>query len=210
MTPGTDSSSNERTRQSKVARIIQEYDLTGMDEDLVTSWTGEDGERRSLRELAEYVNHELLRTAMEKAGMAPLDGEVENTHRLLTDDETTVGSQIEAESALEREGIDVDQLSRDFVSHQAIHTYLTKYRNIDGPSSRSDHDQVRKAINTIQSLRNRLVTVAEKSLQSLCNTGRISISDFSVLVDIRVFCEECGTQTDIVELLKNGGCECQD
>jgi hypothetical protein len=36
------------------------------------------------------------------------------------------------------------------------------------------------------------------------------LGDFSLLVDVRVFCEECGTQRPIVELLEHGGCECQD
>lgn len=210
MTTHKDGDSSDRTRRrSKVARIIQEYDLTGMEEELVTLWTGLDGERYSLRDLAEYVNHELLRTAMENAGMSPLDGEVENTYRLLTDDDTTAGMQIEAKSALEHEGVDVDQLSRNFVSHQAIHSYLTKYRDVDFPCDTADTNQVEKTSETITRLQNRLVAVAENSLQSLQKTDRISLGDFNVFVDVRVICEECGAQTSIIDVLKDGGCECQ-
>lgn len=210
MTTSEDGDSSDRTRRrGKVARVIQEYELTGMDEELVSLWTGEDGERSSLRDLADYLNRELLRTAMEQTDMTPLDGEVENTYRLLSDDEATVGTRIEAESALDRNGIDVEKVSRDFVSHQAIHTYLTKYRDVDGPGTDSESDQVAKTIETIQRLRSRLVAVAENGLQSLRDTERISLGDFSLLVDVRVFCEECGTQRPIVELLENGGCECQ-
>lgn len=210
MTTRNDENSDEETHQrSKVVRIIEEYELTGMEEELVALWTGAEGERHSLRDLAEYVNQELLRTAMENEGMTPLDGEVENTYRLLTDDDTTAGTRIEAESALEREGIDVDKISRDFVSHQAIHTYLTKYRDVEGPNTASDSDKREGTVETITRLQNRLVAVAENSLLSLRKTGRIALGEFSVLVDVRVFCEDCGTQTPITELLENGGCECQ-
>lgn len=210
MTTEEGDSSDQPKRRSKVARVIQEYELTGMDEELVRLWTGADGERQSLRDLANYVNRELLRATMEQADMTPLDGEVENTYRLLTNDETTAGTRVEAESTLERNGIDIDSLSRDFISHQAVHTYLTKYRNVDRPSTDSETDQVSKTVETIQRLQSRLIAVAENSLQSLRDTNRISLGNFSLLVDVRVFCEECGTQRPIVELLEDGGCKCQD
>lgn len=210
MTSENEDSADHTRRRSKVDRVIHEYGLAGMDEQLVTRWTGENGNRSSLRDLADYVNRELLRTTMEQADMAPLDGEVENTYRLLTDDETTVGTRIEVESTLDRQGIDVEKLSRDFVSHQAVHTYLTKYRDVNSPRSDSESDQVSKTVETIQRLQSRLVAVAENGLQSLRDTDRISLGDFSLLVDIRVFCEECGTQRPIVELLEDGGCECKD
>lgn len=196
-------------QQSKVARVIRDYELNGMGDELVANWTENGDDQSSLRELAVHLNQTVLRAAMETAGMSPLDGEVENIYRLLTDGETSAGSQVEAETALSREGVAVDELEQDFVSHQAIHTYLTKYRDVEWRSQTDDEDRVAKTVGVVQRLQSRLTTVSERSLRKLRDAGRISLGDFDVLVDVRVFCEDCGTQRDIVDLLTEGGCGCE-
>ena len=196
-------------QRSKVARVIRDYELNGMGDELVANWTEKGDDQSSLRELAVHLNQTMLRAAMETAGMSPLDGEVENIYRLLTDDETSAGSQVEAETALRREGVAVDQLEQDFVSHQAVHTYLTKYRDVEWRSQTDDEDRVDKTVGVVQRLQSRLTTVSERSLRKLRDAGRISLGDFDVLVDVRVFCEDCSTQRDIVDLLTEGGCGCK-
>lgn len=193
---------------SKVSRLIDEYALSGIDEQLIDSWTDDRDDRRSLRDLADYFNRELLRAAMESADMTALDGEVANTYRLLTAEDVSTGVRTQAETTLERNGIDVETLTHDFVSHQAIHTYLTKHRGVEHPSESTEEDRVENTENTIQRLRSRLVAVAEKRLRSLRDTGTITLGTFSVLVDVRVVCEDCGTHADVRTLLADGGCDC--
>jgi hypothetical protein len=192
---------------SKVDRLLTEYSLSGMDEQLIASWTGDADERRSLRDLAEYFNRELLRAAMAEAGMTTLDGEVANTYRLLTAEDVSTGVRTQAETTLERNGIDPQRLRTDFVSHQAIHTYLTKQRGVEHPSEPVG-DRAGKTERTIRRLGSRLVAVAEKRLRSLRDAGTITLGTFSVLVDVRVVCEDCGTHTDVPTLLGDGGCDC--
>ena len=192
---------------SKVDRLLTEYSLPGMDEQLIASWTGDADERRSLRDLAEYFNRELLRAAMAEAGMTTLDGEVANTYRLLTAEDVSTGVRTQAETTLERNGIDPQRLRTDFVSHQAIHTYLTKQRGVEHPSEPVG-DRAGKTERTIRRLGSRLVAVAEKRLHSLRDAGTITLGTFSVLVDVRVVCEDCGTHTDVPTLLGEGGCDC--
>ena len=192
---------------SKVDRLLTEYSLPGMDEQLIASWTGDADERRSLRDLAEYFNRELLRAAMAEAGMTTLDGEVANTYRLLTAEDVSTGVRTQAETTLERNGIDPQRLRTDFVSHQAIHTYLTKQRGVEHPSEPVG-DRAGKTERTIRRLGSRLVAVAEKRLRSLRDAGTITLGTFSVLVDVRVVCEDCGTHTDVPTLLGDGGCDC--
>ena len=192
---------------SKVDRLLTEYSLSGMDEQLITSWTGDADERRSLRDLAEYFNRELLRAAMAEAGMTTLDGEVANTYRLLTAEDVSTGVRTQAETTLERNGIDPQRLRTDFVSHQAIHTYLTKQRGVEHPSEPVG-DRAGKTERTIRRLGSRLVAVAEKRLRSLRDAGTITLGTFSVLVDVHVVCEDCGTHTDVPTLLGDGGCDC--
>lgn len=211
MSPGSDDperrSPGPDPTRSKVGRLIEEYGLDGLGDELVESWTAED-ERRSLRALAESFNHRLLRAAMENASAEHLQGEVENTYRLLTDDETSAGARTQAAATLERKGIDVDRLRRDFVSHQAVHTYLTRYRGVEHAEETTDDDAVESALQAILRLQSRLVAVVEKNLDALRGTGRLTLGSFEVLVDVRVYCDDCGKQYPIHELFDRRGCDC--
>ncbi|SIR64560.1 hypothetical protein SAMN05421858_3093 [Haladaptatus litoreus] len=195
---------------SKVERVISDYQLDDMGETLETYWTGEADEQYSLRELADFFNRAVLRTALEQANASLLSGEVENTYRLLTDTTVSSGIRAETENSLAREGIDVERLKRDFVSHQAIHTYLTKYRDVSHESETDDAETHReKATDTIRRLQNRTVAVTETTLENLRNTERIALSDFDVLSDVRVVCNSCGRSYPVDDLLEAGGCECE-
>ena len=46
-------SNGTRKRGTKVARLIEKYELSGMGAELEAAWTGESGERTSLRDLAD-------------------------------------------------------------------------------------------------------------------------------------------------------------
>ncbi|MFC7045761.1 rod-determining factor RdfA [Halobacteriaceae archaeon GCM10025711] len=192
--------------RSKVGRVIAEYDLTGLGDELVAYWTGENEERYSLRKLADVFNQRVLAAALESVGENPLDGEVENTYRLLTDDDVSQGMRIQTRNRLERVGLDVDDLTSDFVSHQAIHTYLTKYQEVAYEAEETD--QVAKDRERISRLENRLSAVIEDALDRSRRADRIALEAFDVFVDSRVLCEECGTTYTVDELFENGGCDC--
>lgn len=211
MTSSEAPSDSAATQQnSKVARVIDKYDLSGLGEEIEASWTNDDEERRSLRELANYFNKQVLQAAMERAGMSPLEGEAGNTYRLLAGNDVSGGARRSAEKSLEREDIDPEELRRDFVSHQAIYTYLTKYRGVSRPSeSEPDETQMEKDARTIRRLKNRVVAVTEKTVENLRDTERLTLGDFDVLVNVRVYCNDCGTQRAVSDLFAAGGCECQ-
>jgi hypothetical protein len=196
-------------KRSKVGRLIDEYGLEELDDELSRLWTTDSDEQQSLRELAETFNHRLLRTRMEESGANPLEGEVENMYQLLTGEETSAGARTQAESRLERLEIDVDDLKQEFVSHQAIHTYLTEFRGVERSESTTGAETVENVLQSIQRLQNRLVAVVENSLRSLKNTGRVTLGSFDVLVDLRVYCKDCDNQYSIRKLLENRGCECE-
>ena len=195
-------------RRSKVGRVIAERELDGLGHQLEAYWTGEGAEEYSLRELADHFNQCVLEAALRAAGEDPLDGEAENLYELLTGDEVTSGTQIQAEHRLGRAGVDVDQLRDDFVSHQAVHTYLTKYRNVDSPSNDADA-RVESSRETVQQLRNRLQAVTETTISTLLRAGELSLGDFHVYVDVRVTCTDCQTQYPVTELFDAGSCECE-
>ena len=199
-----------RVTNSKVGRVIEEYELAGVGEELEQRWLAEE-EQQSLRELAEWFNQQVLHEAMKNADEDPLEGEVENTYRLLTDDDVTKGTRTQTQKTLERNGIDVGSLEADFVSHQAVHTYLTKYRNVEYPAQEADEeDQISKIEETIQRLKNRTKAVTESTLERLARNGSLKLGTFEVSVDVRVTCEDCGTYVRIEELLAQGGCDCSE
>lgn len=195
-------------RRTKVARLIEEYDLHRLESSLVDRWTTDEG-RLSLRELADYVNRHLIRTEMEAAGMQPLDGEVENLYRLLEDDDVSSGARVEAERRLEKEGIDIEGLRSDFVSHQAVHTYLTKTREVESPTSATGQP-IAKSQRSIQRLQNRTSAVLENTLTTLQGHDEFSLPGFEVFVDIQVVCTECRSQYDVIDLLVQQGCGCTE
>lgn len=205
--------SDESTERSspgpepKVKRVIRDYELEGFDDRLVEGWLGEDGDRQSLRDLARELNKAILRAAMRESGIRPLDGEVENLYRLLTSDEVTSAQRTEAETRLERAGLDPGTLRRDFVSHQAVHTHLREHRGIRLPGSDEPGKKTRTAEN-IQKIAGRLRTITERSLDGLSNED-VTVGDPDVFVSIQVYCDDCGRQFDVEELFSRGGCDCE-
>lgn len=197
------------TIDSKVARLIDEYGIGAAYGDrLEALWTADGSERESLRALADRFNKRLLDAAITDAGMSTVDGEVANIYRLLTDEDVSSGNRIEARRRLEQHGVHVDQIERDFVTYQAIRSYLKEYRDAqyeDGNSA----DRTDSVIDTIQRLKSRTRSVAERSLDQLRGAGHITLGEFRLFIDVSVHCEECETQYEFVELVKRGGCDCE-
>ncbi|MFP8956647.1 rod-determining factor RdfA [Natrialbaceae archaeon A-CW3] len=194
---------------TKIARLVETYDLESLGQELEHRWLGEGYERESLRKLATRFNERLLGERMKRAGLSPLDGEVENTYRLLTDDDVSAGMRIQAERELERAGIDVDALRTEFASHQAVHTYLTSDRGAEKPSERTSlEDRLERDADSIQRLSSRLTAVTEDTIARYSETDALDSGAVSVLVDVNVLCEDCGEQYDVGTFLERGGCRC--
>lgn len=198
--------SPEYAKRYKVGRVLSAYDLAGLHKSLPDLWRGESADPMSLRELADDINIAVLERAMEDAGETPLEGESENAYRLLTDDDVSVGMRTQQRNRLERAGIDVDQVQDDFVTHQAVHTYLTDALDVSKDSETADPVETGK--DRIERLRGRTNAVVENTLSELQSAGQISSGSYDVFVDIQVYCSECDTQTQLSALLDSGGCEC--
>jgi hypothetical protein len=194
-------------RTYKVGRVMAEYDLSDLHDRLPGLWLGESGDELSLRDLANRINVALVRAALERAGEDPLDGEAENVYRLLNGDDVSTGVRIQQRNRLERDGVDVDDLEADFVTHQAVHTYLTKGLDVSKESA-DDTEPLEKHETRIQRLRNRLNAVMEQSLEELETAGELSTGDIDATVSLQIYCADCETQYDLPELLQNGGCDC--
>lgn len=205
----SDNDDADGTTKTKVGRLLEGYDLGAeYGEQLEAAWTEDGSARKSLRDLAEEFNRRLVAAAMADADMSTLDGEVDNIFRLLTQDDVTAGTRTEVRSRLERNGVDVDQLERDFVTYQAIRSYLQNERGAEYEQT-SDADRLERTSDSIERLRSRLSSVCETNLEQLRDTDRITLDEFRLFVSVDVLCEGCGSQYTVAELLERGGCDCE-
>jgi len=202
---GSSDESHGRGRRSKVVRLLEEYDLSGLGAELEQLWTAED-DRYSLRDLAAYFNQHLLEQALDDANAQLLDGESENIYRLLTDDDVSSAERTRVLRRLERDGVDVETLESDFVTYQAIRTYLQDHRGAE--YSPAETDPLERESTNLQQMRGRTAAVAEGKLEQLRDNTDLDLDEFRTLVNIQVVCEGCNTQYDVFELLDRGGCEC--
>jgi len=199
MTGGRTRSDGGRPR-SKVARVIAEYDQEGLGEELAERWlaTGERG--MSLRELASYCNEQLLEAALERNGMNTFGVDNETLYEQLTDSDVS-GTRTSVERRLERNGIDIDALRDDFVTHQAIHTYLREYRGVEQPEP-SDEERRTKLVERVQKLQDRSTAVTTDAIESLQRAELAPQGEFDVVVDIQVIYSESGEQHNVFDLLE--------
>ncbi|MFC7075332.1 rod-determining factor RdfA [Haloarcula halophila] len=193
---------------SKVARLIDEYGLDGLGADLEARWTGEGAERMSLRDLAEFFNKRLLEQLLLDAGMSALESDVRTTYENLTGDDVSTGVRTDTRNRLERNGIDVEDLEQDFVTYQAIRSYLKDWRGAEYEGL-SDQEKIEKDLESIQRLMTRTLSVTEERIEKLRDTDRIDIDDFEVFLDAQVLCQQCGTQYTVATFFEQGGCSCQ-
>jgi hypothetical protein len=192
---------------SKVARLVEEYGLEGLGDEIERRWTATGSERMSLRSLADHFNRRLLERALRDAGETPSDVEVETVYDHLTGDEVSTGVRTDTRNRLARNGVDAEALTDDFVTYQAIRSYLTEYRDAEYEGN-TDEQKIEKDLESIQRLVSRTQSVTEDRIASLRDTGRFDVGDFDVLLDVSVFCHECGTQYTVFELFDQRGCDC--
>ncbi len=196
----------ESGRQTKVERVLEAYDLAAWGDRLEAEWLGEGTDRTSLRDLAAELNRAVVRAALEEAQGSVVSGDVESAYRAIAGDDVAESERVRKRRALEREGVDVDALDRDLVSHQAVHTYLKQVR--DAEFQRPDDDRVARKSATIQRLAGRTRAVTASTLDELAAADHLRDRNYDVVVDLRIVCNDCGRDYSVDDLLEAGGCDC--
>jgi hypothetical protein len=194
--------------KSKLAKLLTKYELTELGAELEARWTADPADRMSLRDLADYVNKELLVATIDDPTV--LDEDIETYYQLLTEDDVSAGTRIQVKNQLAETGVDVKQLLDDFVSRQAIHTYLTKERDVTyEPDQPDDNERIEARIQAVQRLKNRVQRVSEAIISELDSASLLSANAAHVSVFVRVDCHDCGQEYSFTEFLKGGGCDCR-
>lgn len=205
MTEDTQSGGGSDGRRLKMIRLIDEYDLDDLGAELEQQWTADPDERSSLRELADYVNRELLAAALRDAGAEPLSSEIETLYSVLTA-ERSDAERTRVRRRLQREGVDVEQLERDFVTYQAVRAYLRDHRGVEYTGAESSNAEA--DIESIRRLRGRTSAVLESKVEKLRSSDAVTIGEFRTIVTASIVCEECGGRYEFDDLVERGGCDC--
>ncbi|WP_248517979.1 rod-determining factor RdfA [Salinarchaeum laminariae] len=202
-------SEDDSRPDSKVARVIDAYELDGWGETLERRWTSEVGERTSLRDLADTLNEEIMAAALRDADVSVTAPDAASTYRTLSGEgDVSRADRHRKERELEQAGIDVESVRSDFVTHQAVHTYLTSYR--DAELEERSEDRTQRAVENLQRLQGRTGVVTESTIERMIATEEITDHEYEVFVDIQVVCEDCERKYSVNELLRAGGCDCDN
>lgn len=192
----------------KVGRVAEDRGLRGIHDDLERQWRAEDS--ASVRELAEEFNRQVLRAGIEISGRTPLDGEVENLYRVLTDDGVDAGSRTQARERLRQEGVPIREIEDQFLSHQTMYRHLVDCLEITRESTQVGGDsRVATWRDRILSLRTRMARVTERGIEQLRGSDAVDIGSFEVYIDVNVFCEDCDGFYTIEEFLDGRTCDCE-
>ena len=194
-------------RRNKVARLVDEYDLDGVGDELEARWTATGDDHTSLRDLAAEFNRRLVESRLDETGVRLSARELDAVVRSLTGDDVAAADRTQLRRRLEREGVDVDALDCDVVTYQAVRSYLRDHRGAEYEPD--DGDRATTAARAIGRLRGRLVSVAESKLRGLRKTPALTLGEFRVLVDVSVLCTDCGSRSGVADLLSSGGCDCE-
>ena len=194
--------------EPKVSRIIERYDLPGIETELESMWTRSEN-RYSLRKLADWLNQRMLEVALEEADVNTVTDDVSYIYSVMMGERGSSGQQTQLKRQLERDGVDVEELIDDFLTYQAIRSYLINHRNAS--LSTKDDDEVRRnEAQTIERVRERVRAVTESKMDRLVDSDRLHVGPYHVFADVRVLCEECGNQYAVRELFSAGSCDCYE
>ena len=186
---------------SKIGNVAERYGLDDIKEELISRRVDEGD---SLRDLADYFNRRLLEIALREAGQSPLDGEVENYYRLLTDDDVSEGMRVQARNQLDTAGVDSSDIKSDFVSYQTVNRFLKSHIDREASAEAEERDPSTRVFK----LRNRMESVMNATLRQLEREETISLGEFSVYVSLNIVCEDCNKKMGFRELLDVGSCDC--
>lgn len=190
----------------KVGRTTAKYDLEGVPEELATRWTGESGERESVRSLAHRFNRRVLEVALRDAGVDTVD-DVDRLYRVLIGEAGSAGDRTSLRNRLERDGVPVEEVESDFVSHQTVHTFLTEHLEVDYVTNEAS--QLERDAERLNRLESRLAAVTSDVVDRSRRADRIGVGDTEVFVETRVLCADCGGSYTVQALLDRGGCDCE-
>lgn len=197
----------------KIGRAIKRYDLYDLNEELIHK---REEDNMSLRALTDVINKRILSTALHQDDLptgeltSTFSGEnlVSNIYDVLTDDGVASDKKARVRTRLDQQDIDIMEIESDWVTHPTVRTHLNDCLDID--TSRSANITPQEAISTVEWGRTRANEVVKQTVDRLQSANELSEGDYSVTVQVRISCPDCGSSYRPDELIQYGGCDCKE
>ncbi len=193
----------------KVGRIADKYELspgTGeetLDEQLEQRWLGS-GEypETSLRSLVDWVHKHMMRTVYMESGRSTLEPHLESDYEVLKADGSDNHHAILAD--LERDGIDGESLTTDFISPSTLYRHLTQCLDVTKENTRQESGDAvdRKKLAYVQDNAQMYLSDLLKSWE---NKGKVpNATEAEIAVRVYLECPVCSKQANIQAVQRRG------
>lgn len=207
--------SRNTTCECKIGRGIDQYHLYELNDSLLSYRQANDA---SLRELASFINRQILQAAIEATsqdilseenglfGALESDDAVATVYNVLQNTDAAPDQRARVRTRLRQAGVDLDHVENHWVTHTTTRQHLQKCLGVDTRSETTI--EIDNATDTIEWIRTRCIAIVERTLERLHSADKLECKSIDVSVSIRVTCTECGKTYNPNELVSQGRCEC--
>lgn len=193
--------------QCKVDLVVDRYDLTapgpgtgGIDDYLVSRWTGVEGEPSGYQALTDWFNRRLLKQVYERTGRETIGTRLESEYEALRGDDELVREEVMDDLA--SDGIDAEAIVDAMVSWSTMRRHLKDCLEAEKPTppSRSNWE-----LESVDIARERAAEKTVAALRSLARKRRLPDGHAAgVDVQIKLSCPECPTRVPLEAALARG------
>jgi hypothetical protein len=194
---------------------MEKYSLEDLNSEIIDYRSTEDA---SLREVAAYINKSLLEQAVAETDDVELDTNTElfgaiskdealdTIYTALHSDEVPPDQRARVRKQLEQAGIDVDDVTSDWVSHTTVSAHLNSCLDIN--TSQSEAVTAESAEKTIEWAKTKCKNIISRTVQRLQSADIVTICSPDISLSVHVTCTDCNTTFTPSELLSRGECNC--
>lgn len=192
----------------KVDSLAKRYDLSvpdpaydSIDAYLVARWTGADGRpSEGYKPLTRWFNERVLRRVYESHDRDAMDVHLSTEYDVLTGDEDLRFDELAAD--LSTDGIDVEQLQREFVSWSTMRHHL---KGCLEASKEAQSPSTDWELNSVKIAQEQTKSKAKSVLRSLASKDRLPQADKAdVDVQVKLTCPECSVRVPLEDALGRG------
>ncbi|MFB6093666.1 MAG: rod-determining factor RdfA [Halanaeroarchaeum sp.] len=178
-------------RTLKIRRLKDEYDLSALDADILRLY---DGEGKSLRQLADYLNVRITAEYLDREPFSPRS--VYTTLRDRTG-EVAEREKTDLRRRLRMHDVDLDELEDDWVSHMSVRSYLRRELGIDTDRAANDVDPS-VTLDRLRGLIDREENIVEQTLE---RTRGLDVDSWEVHTDVLLVDSRTGESVRAEEYL---------
>jgi hypothetical protein len=169
---------------------------------LADLWTGGQGAQQSVRDIAEWLNKEILRAIYRDHARDISTNRIDHEYDILTGDNDVAKATLRDDLA--NDGIEIADIHEAMISSSSLYRHLTDCLDVEKETS-SDGSTTVALIDRVQFTTSTLQQQVAEALTHLDEDSVISDgADAGVEVDITVTCPECGMAVGLRTAIEQG------